>query len=455
MSAAAELIDRIEARHIDDFSHDPRGQLNVMRAMAAFQTGDPAAAESHARKALDLLPPDSAYMESLGHLYVGRALHAQAERAEARPHLERAASLAEGGNTLAAVSALFWLGVVDMDLGNLVDAERSMTRALEVGSTATGPTGDPHPAAGIGDIGLAYIRLNQLDADEAIRFAERGCRLLKRSTFVEMVFRAYFVWAEALSLAARFDDAQTAIDEGIKWLQGRAIGGGPLETWLLMAQARNAWRRGHLDESKRTLERVRRSGLGSPNEDEALGFYEAADELSLALRRGDAEAGRRLLASLPPDPTENVMFTIKRHVLVAALHEIEGDTRSAVTSLEHAIDLAHVGYRFQFSFVGPVIRPVLERMVGRTEHDEFVRTVIERLPPESARIVEQPIDPLTERELDVLAEIAAGYTNEQIADRLFISRGTVKRHTANIYLKLGAHHRTEAVARGRQLGLLD
>jgi len=69
--------------------------------------------------------------------------------------------------------------------------------------------------------------------------------------------------------------------------------------------------------------------------------------------------------------------------------------------------------------------------------------------------VEQPIDPLTERELDVLAEIAAGYTNEQIADRLFISRGTVKRHTANIYLKLGAHHRTEAVARGRQLGLLD
>ena len=58
-------------------------------------------------------------------------------------------------------------------------------------------------------------------------------------------------------------------------------------------------------------------------------------------------------------------------------------------------------------------------------------------------------------ELDVLAEIAAGYTNEQIADRLFISRGTVKRHAANIYLKLGAHHRTEAVARGRDLGLVD
>ena len=453
MDAAIGLIDRIETRHLGDFSQDPRGQLNVMRAMAAFQEGDPATAESHARTALHLLPPESGYMESLGHLYVGRALHAQAKRAEARPHLERAASLAERGNTLAAVSALFGLGVVDMDLGNLVDAERSMTRALEVGSRATSPDGEPHPAAGVGDIGLAYIRLNQLDVDEAIRFAERGCRLLKRSTFVEMVFRAYFVWAEALSLAGRFDDAQTAIDEGVEWLQGRAIGGGPLETWLLMAQARNAWRRGRSDESSRTLDQVRRRGLGSPNQDEGLGFYEAADELSLALRQRDADAGRALLASLPPDPTENMMFTIKRHVLTAALHEIEGDARSAVASLEQAIDLAHVGYRFQFSFVGPVIRPVLGRMVGSDwSRTNSCAASSSACRAESGRVVEQPIDPLTDRELDVLAEIAAGYTNEQIADRLFISRGTVKRHTANIYLKLDAHHRTEAVARGTRAG---
>ena len=455
MEAARELIDLVETRHIDDFSVDPRGQLNVMRAMAAFQSGDAATAESHARRALELLPPESEYMESVGHLYVGRALHAQAKRAEARLHLERAASLAERGNTLAAVSALFALGVVDMDLGNLVDAERSMTRALEVGSTATSATGESHPAAGVGDVGLAYIRLNQLEYDEAIRFAERGCRLLKRSTFVEMAFRAYFVWVEALSVATRFDDAQAAIDEGIGWLRGRAIGGGPLETWLLMAQARNSWRRGDLDESQRMLDRVSRRGLGSPNEDETLGFYEAADELSLALRRGDAEAAHRLVAALPLDPTENAMFTIKRHVLTAAVHEIDGNSRAAATALLDAIELAHVGYRFQFTFVGPVIRPVLDRLVGRTEHDEFVRSVIERLPQESGRVVKQPVDSLTERELDVLSEIAAGYTNKQIADRLFISRGTVKRHTANIYLKLDTHHRTEAVARGRELGLID
>ena len=455
LEAARELVDRIEAEQLDDFTQDPTGQLEVMRAMLAFQAGDLASAESHARKGLEILPQSSWYMESLGHLYVGRALHAQAKPVEARPHLERAASLAERGNTLAAVTALFSLGVADMDVGNLVEAERSMTRAQEVGAEATGPTGDPHRAAGVGDIGLAYIRLNQLAAEDAVRFAERGTRLLQRSTFVEIVFRAFFVWAEALSISGRFDDSQAVVDEGIGWLQGRKMGGGPLETWLLMASARNLWRQGKLDASKEILDRVRQRGLGSPNEYEALGFYEAADAVSHALRRGDTEESRRLLAALPPDPTENVMFAIKRHVLTAALHELEGDARSAVASLEEAVELAHVGYRIQFSFAGPAIRPVLKRMAGRTKHDEFVRSIIERLPPEAGHVPEQPIDPLTDREIEVLAEIAAGYNNEEIADRLFISRGTVKRHASNVYLKLGAHHRAEAAARGRELGLID
>jgi ATP/maltotriose-dependent transcriptional regulator MalT len=94
-------------------------------------------------------------------------------------------------------------------------------------------------------------------------------------------------------------------------------------------------------------------------------------------------------------------------------------------------------------------------MVGRTAHDGFVRSIIDRLPTE-ANLTPTPLaDPLTDRELDVLAEIAAGYNNDEIADRLFISRGTVKRHASNIYLKLGVHHRAEAAAQARELGLIN
>ena len=63
-------------------------------------------------------------------------------------------------------------------------------------------------------------------------------------------------------------------------------------------------------------------------------------------------------------------------------------------------------------------------------------------------------DPLSERELEVLAVLASGRTTAEAARDLFVSVGTVKSHTANIYRKLGARNRAEAIARARELGLL-
>jgi LuxR family maltose regulon positive regulatory protein len=57
-------------------------------------------------------------------------------------------------------------------------------------------------------------------------------------------------------------------------------------------------------------------------------------------------------------------------------------------------------------------------------------------------------------QLEVLDLIALGLSNHEIAERLFIAHGTVKRHINNIYAKLQVHRRTEAVARARELGLL-
>jgi LuxR family maltose regulon positive regulatory protein len=70
-------------------------------------------------------------------------------------------------------------------------------------------------------------------------------------------------------------------------------------------------------------------------------------------------------------------------------------------------------------------------------------------PPEEALI-----EPLSERELEILHLIAEGLTNPEIADRLYLSLNTVKVHTRNIYGKLGVHNRTQAVARARALGVL-
>jgi LuxR family maltose regulon positive regulatory protein len=65
------------------------------------------------------------------------------------------------------------------------------------------------------------------------------------------------------------------------------------------------------------------------------------------------------------------------------------------------------------------------------------------------------IEPLTAREIDVLGLLAEGLTNAEIGQRLVISLPTVKSHTRNLYGKLGVHSRREAVARARELGLLE
>ena len=63
-------------------------------------------------------------------------------------------------------------------------------------------------------------------------------------------------------------------------------------------------------------------------------------------------------------------------------------------------------------------------------------------------------DPLSERELEVLQHVARGLSNQEIADKLFLSAGTVKPHMSNIYQKLDVHSRTQAIERARTLQIM-
>jgi LuxR family maltose regulon positive regulatory protein len=68
---------------------------------------------------------------------------------------------------------------------------------------------------------------------------------------------------------------------------------------------------------------------------------------------------------------------------------------------------------------------------------------------------DQPlVEPLTDRELEVLYHLADGMSNQQIAEKLIVSIGTVKAHTHSIFGKLGAENRVQAVSRAREAGLL-
>lgn len=105
--------------------------------------------------------------------------------------------------------------------------------------------------------------------------------------------------------------------------------------------------------------------------------------------------------------------------------------------LAHAIRTVAAG--------GALIDPSVTRKVVA----EFAR-----LAPPSRSAADQLLEPLSEREREVLLLVAKGLSNREIAERLFLAEGTVKNYVTNILGKIGARDRTQAAVRAQQLGLL-
>jgi len=77
-----------------------------------------------------------------------------------------------------------------------------------------------------------------------------------------------------------------------------------------------------------------------------------------------------------------------------------------------------------------------------------------RIAPPQRSINEGLVDPLSTREIEILAHVAQGQTNREIAERLHLAEGTVKNYVTSLLGKIGARDRTQAALRGRELGLL-
>jgi LuxR family maltose regulon positive regulatory protein len=144
-----------------------------------------------------------------------------------------------------------------------------------------------------------------------------------------------------------------------------------------------------------------------------------------------------------------------------AQHQI-GDVDQALLNLGKALSLAEPeGYRRTFIDEGEPMARILYQAVSHKISAVYAGRLLGVLSEESQSVdsnrkfqADELIEPLSERELDVLRLIAEGLSNGEIAGKLYISLSTVKGHTANIFGKLSVKKRTQAVARARSLGLL-
>jgi LuxR family maltose regulon positive regulatory protein len=152
-------------------------------------------------------------------------------------------------------------------------------------------------------------------------------------------------------------------------------------------------------------------------------------------------------------------------MLQSLAYQAKGDKDRAMTALENALTLAEPG-RFIRTFVdeGPSMAQLLLEAVARDIMPEYAQRLLAAFPasePAQADAVSdhtpetELIEPLSEREVEVLHLIAERLTNQEVASRLFLSLNTIKAHARNIYDKLGVNNRTQAVARARALGILS
>lgn len=153
---------------------------------------------------------------------------------------------------------------------------------------------------------------------------------------------------------------------------------------------------------------------------------------------------------------------IEALLLQSLAHEALDDLGQARVLLQRALALAEPeGYVRLFADEGPPLARLLERV---SDVSGALQPYRQRLlaacatPPlaQAASFALDPaVEPLTAREREVLRLIAEGLSNQELAARLHLSPQTVKVHTRNIYSKLGVASRTQAVARGRDLGFLE
>jgi LuxR family maltose regulon positive regulatory protein len=180
-----------------------------------------------------------------------------------------------------------------------------------------------------------------------------------------------------------------------------------------------------------------------------------ADVLAAQGRKGEAMrlCDRMLTVSESAGAMGYVVPLLARQ---AAILNSMSRSEEALEKLSRAVAMAEPENRLGvFIRLGGNLAGLLRSVAAHGCAVEFVNRILEAIESRNASRGRPGLaEPLSERELEVLRLVAVGLSNRQIATQLVLSEATVKKHVNNIFGKLSAHKRTEAVALARELGLL-
>jgi LuxR family maltose regulon positive regulatory protein len=425
----------------DPETQDLVGHIAAIRAMMAVGQHQQEAILAQSLRALDYLHPDNLPVRTIATWTLGYAYQLQGDRAAAsRAYTDVLSISQESGDIVSALAATTGLGNIQESKNQLFLAAESYRRGMEL-------FGDPPQPIAVGSyLGLAHIlyEWNELDAAE-----QQGQLSLQLARQLESI--------DTFALCALFLAR-------LKLAHGDAAGAA-----ALIAEADQFARQHNFMHRMPEIAGAQVRQLLHQGDLAAAADLAQKHELPISqarvhLAQGEASAALAILDPLRQqvEATGLEDERLKVMVLQAVALDAHGEKGEALRLVGEALVLAEPG-GFVRTFVdeGLPMAQLLSEVAAQGVVPDYTGKLLaafEDATKDERRKTEpcasSLVEPLSQRELEVLQLIAQGLSNREIGERLFLALDTVKGHNRRIYGKLRVRRRTEAVSRARELGLL-
>ncbi|MBM3128621.1 MAG: tetratricopeptide repeat protein [Chloroflexi bacterium] len=440
---AAEAV--LQNAEPNDKTRDLLGRVAAIRATIAINHYQVETVIAQSRRALEYLHPNNLAFRTFTIWKLGYAYHLQGDRAAARQAYTEAIAISQTTkNTITTIAATIGLALIQETENQLDVAAETYRRALQLLDD------QPLPIAFGAHLGLARIAYEWNDLPTAEHHYQQGVQFARLAEDTDRSIIGEIFLAR------------------LKLAQGDVNGAA-----TILAQTEQKARQNNfsprLPEIAAVQLQVRLKQANLPAAAELTRQFDLPlSRARVLIAQNDPSAALAVLESYRKQVEAKKWQDeqLKAMVLQAVAHYANGEKAKSAQVLGDALTLGEPGglirlfvdegepmrllisdFRFSILKTAPHLSTYLDRLLAAfgTPND---------LHP-SSFILHPLVEPLSQRELEVLRLIAQGLSNREIGERLFLALSTVKGHSRIIFDKLQVHNRTEAAARARELGLLQ
>ena len=433
---------------------DLKGQLAVLKAQQAIINRDFEGAIAFCHQALTFINEENRLIFGIIHFVLGVADRFRNQISEAIEALHVSIKYGRQVNHVTMIlGATNNLAEIYGDQGLLSQAEQILKDGL---ATALLPNGRYLPAAAFGLTTLAKIYRQRNQLDLALTAVNQTIELASQAGIHGSIIDGMMTRSLIMMAYGKFDQA---LDE-LTAVEKELVDSVGLDKRINAFRARIWYAANQPEQAAQIIER---SGLNEPLQLSEETEIECLLRARYLLFCDQWVEASRLLEEIETavSAAERRSRLIEVYLLQSLIYQKEGDVEKGTAVFIKALTLAEPEHLIRlFLDEGGQIKPILEHaqkyLANNRAVQIFAQTVLNAISPQTEQpSSDQLLDPLKERELEILKLIAAGLSNREIANTLFLTEGTVKSYIHQLYSKLDVHRRTEAVDKARLLNLIN